>query len=104
MRCSLPSAAGCSSDAGCHAPTNSFFGEPPAPSAIDPTNVQPATAASLIFRSFLRTQERLDRAAFVHRAIALCHLLEGKVRSKTFPGLIFRSHARTTRSVALTDS
>src|SRR3954469_3764690 len=28
----------------------------------------------------------------------------GKVRSKTFPGLIFRSHARTTRSVALTDS
>src|SRR3954467_11685623 len=28
----------------------------------------------------------------------------GKVRSKTFPGLIFRSHARTTRSVALMDS
>src|SRR3954463_6095758 len=87
MRCSLPSAAGCSSDARCHAPTNSFFGEPPAPSAIDPTNVQPATAASLIFRSFLRTQERLDRAAFVHRAVALCHLLDGQGQVEDLPGV-----------------
>jgi hypothetical protein len=46
----------------------------------------------------LWSQKRLDGAALVHGAVALCHLIKGQREVKELPGLIFLSH---TSSISL---